>query len=113
LTASPLARDLLIVALGLGTLLYPYGVIFVGHGLAAAAAFGGYMVLARGQRRADLAWAGFLAGWAVMFEYQAVLVALALAAYALHRHRARVVAFLLGALPPAAALAVYHTALFG
>jgi hypothetical protein len=39
ITRSPAARDLLVVALGLGSILYPYGVIFVGHALAAAAAF--------------------------------------------------------------------------
>ena len=34
-TGSARARDLMVVALGLGTMLYPYGVIFVGHALAA------------------------------------------------------------------------------
>src|SRR5262249_28896014 len=36
LTGSPAARDLLVVGLGLGTLMYPYGQIFTGHALAAA-----------------------------------------------------------------------------
>src|ERR1022692_1658331 len=44
-TRSSLARDLLVVALGLGTLLYPYAGLFVGHALAAAAAFAAYMLL--------------------------------------------------------------------
>ncbi len=44
-TRSPLARDLLVVALGLGTLMYPYGNLFVGHALAAAAAFSAFMLL--------------------------------------------------------------------
>ena len=45
-TRSRAARDLLVVGLGLGTLVYPYGQMFVGHALAAAAAFGSYMLLA-------------------------------------------------------------------
>ncbi|HET6150842.1 MAG TPA: hypothetical protein VFH68_25115 [Polyangia bacterium] len=45
-TGSPTARDLLVVGLGAGTMLYPYSVIFVGHAQAAALAFSGYMLLA-------------------------------------------------------------------
>ena len=125
-TRSALARDLLVVALGLGTMVYPYGGLFVGHALAAAAAFAAYMLLdprpdppREGQRaptRASnrgLAGAGVLAGLAVIFEYQAILVALALGAYALVRHRRRGLAFAAGAMPPAVALGAYHTALFG
>ncbi|HEY4186070.1 MAG TPA: hypothetical protein VGP07_13430, partial [Polyangia bacterium] len=44
-TGSALARDLLLVALGLGTMLYPYGGMFVGHALAAAAAFSAFMLI--------------------------------------------------------------------
>jgi hypothetical protein len=121
LTGSPAARDLLVVGLGLGTLMYPYGQIFTGHALAAAAAFGSFMLLAPPGGRPDrplafdrqLLGAGFLAGWTVMFEYQAALVVAALAVYALHRYRHRAVAFINGALPVALALGLYHTALFG
>jgi hypothetical protein len=132
-TGSPTARDLLVVALGCGTLLYPYGVIFVGHALAAAAAFSSYMLSslegADPPRPSDvswpsrtrqsearqnvLAWAGLLAGVAVIFEYQAVLVAAALAGYTLVRHRRRSLAFFVGSLPAIALLGLYHTVLFG
>ena len=118
-TRSALARDLLVIALGLGTMLYPYGVLFVGHALAAAAAFASYMLLdldddsPHAPRWSALAGAGFLAGLSVIFEYQAFLVALALTAYALARHRGRVLEFAAGALPPVIALSAYHTALFG
>ena len=44
-TGSAYARDLLVAALGLGTLLYPYGGMFVGHALAAATAFTAFMLL--------------------------------------------------------------------
>jgi len=125
-TRSPLARDLLVLALGLGTLMYPYGNLFVGHALAAAAAFSAFLVLdaedgdevggswrPRGWTAIRLAAAGFLAAAAVLFEYQAVLVSAALAVYAAFRYRRRTAAFLLGALPPTVALGVYHTVLFG
>ena len=44
-TRSGLARDLLLVALGLGTMLYPYGGMFVGHALAAAAVFSAFILM--------------------------------------------------------------------
>jgi hypothetical protein len=124
LTRSAAARDLLVVGLGLGTLLYPYGQLFVGHALAAAAACGAYMLLAPAEERAGapgaghrrlrpLLGAGALAAASVVLEYQAALVAAALAVYALHRHRGRALAFLAGALPVALALGVYHTVIFG
>ncbi|HEY6475911.1 MAG TPA: hypothetical protein VI456_04970 [Polyangia bacterium] len=120
-TGSALARDLLLVALGLGTMLYPYGGMFVGHALAAAAAFSAFMLLddprhetgpARGAT-ARFGAAGFLAGAAVALEYQAILVALALTVYLVVRRRRLLPAFAAGALPPAVALGFYHTALFG
>jgi len=133
-TACPAARDLLTVAVGLGTLLYPYGVLFVGHAQAAMLGFGAFMAL--GWSRSDdgrdgrdgrataaaastvfapgrLAAAGALAGAAVVFEYQVVLLSAAVAGLAAWRARARFGWFLLGALPPAAALGAYHTLAFG
>jgi hypothetical protein len=126
-TRSALARDLLVVGLGLGTLVYPYGNIFVGHALAAATAFSAFMLLdgppddsgdATGVRwrRAELlrlAGAGLLAGATVAFEYQAALVSAALAVYAAVRYRTRALALVVGALPPAIALGAFHVALFG
>ena len=122
-TRSGLARDVLVVALGLGTLLYPYGGLYVGHALAAAAAFSAFMLLdddrneatdagARGARL-RLAAAGLLAGLTVCFEYQAALVSLALTAYTAVRFRGRVLAFVAGAVPPAVALGAFHTVVFG
>jgi len=119
-TGSALARDLLVIALGLGTLLYPYGGMFVGHALAAAAAFSAFMLLDRDEEapsRLSTGWAlasaGALAGLSVILEYQAILVAVALAGYALLRYRSRVLSFVAGTVPPAIALGAYHTALFG
>lgn len=121
-TRSARARDLLVIALGLGTLLYPYGGMFVGHALAAAAAFGAFMCLddvrgeppsTEGATNWSLAGAGLLAGLAVILEYQAILVSAVLAIYALARYRGRVWAMAAGALPPVIALGAYHQALFG
>jgi hypothetical protein len=116
-TGSAQARDLLVVGLGLGTMLYPYGVIFVGHALAAALAFSGFMLLERepkgAARPGRLAWAGALVGASVVFEYQVLFAAIALTGYAIARHRRGVLFFALGALPLAVALGAYHTVLFG
>ena len=123
-TRSVAARDLLTAGLALGTIVFPYAVIFVGHSLAAACAFGAYMLLAppsEGEpppRDESASWrqfflAGFWAGMGVLFEYQAVLVAGILGVYALGRYRLRAWPLLLGAVPPAVALGAFHTALFG
>lgn len=129
-TRSGLARDLLLVALGLGTMLYPYGGMFVGHALAAAAAFSSFILMddprldqaaPQGKQerqdarriRLQVAAAGFLAALAVTLEYQAILVALALTVYLIVRNRGAILPFAAGALAPAVALGAYHTALFG
>jgi hypothetical protein len=108
-TGSPLARDLLVLGLGLGTMLYPYGLGFVGHAQAAALLFGGYLA-ARAQR---LPLAGVLVGLAVMFEYQALLAAVVVAVSVLVAHRRLAWRFLAGALGPALLLGTFHTVLFG
>jgi hypothetical protein len=141
-SGSRAARDLLVVGLGVGTMFYPYAVIFVGHAQAAALAFAGYMLLSGGFARGaaaaagaaagarddappggggidthtptpQLIWGGFLAALSVMFEYQALLVFAVLAVYAWARHRRRAAAFLAGAAPAGALLGLYHTVLFG
>jgi hypothetical protein len=108
-TGSPAARDLLVLGLGLGTMMYPYGLGFVSHAQTAALLFGGY--LAARARRPALA--GLLAGLAVVFEYPALFGAAAVAGYAFFLERRRGWRFLAGALGPALLLAVFHTALFG
>lgn len=115
-TGSTHARDLLVIALGLGTMMYTYALGFAGHAQAAALAFGAYVCLLDARRSTDpkrLLLGGALAGLAVLFEYQALLVAIALAAFAAVEHRQRCLYFLAGALGPAAILGAYHTALFG
>ena len=117
LTRSAAARDLLVAALGLGTILYPYGVIFVGHALGAALCFSGFMLLStepsRAPRRSRLAWAGALVGFSVFFEYQIGIAAIVLGVYAFARHRREAIFFALGALPAIFAFGAYHTVVFG
>jgi hypothetical protein len=117
LTGSAAARDLLVVGLGLGTILYPYGVIFVGHALAAALCFSGFMLVslepARAPRRRRLAWAGALVGLSVLFEYQVGIAAAVVSLYAVARHRREAVFFVLGALPAVVLFGAYHAVVFG
>jgi hypothetical protein len=120
-SGSTAVRDLLVVALGAGTLIFPYGHMVAGHAQAAALAFSAYMLLDQADRSAAparssaarLAWAGFLTSATVVFEYQAVLVSALLAGYALVRYRRKAAVFFAGAVPPAFALGLYHTVLFG
>ena len=119
LSGSRAVGDLVMVAVGLGSLLYPYGIHFVGHGLAAAASFGAFMVLApppggtcaEGHQRA--AWAGLLAGLGVVFEYQNLLVAALLTVYVAIRRPRSLPAFLAGALPAVVILGTFHALCFG
>jgi hypothetical protein len=121
-TASPWARDLLVVGLGLGTMFYPYGLTFVGHAQSAALLFLGFALLlpaakqggspapAEGRR---LGLAGAFTALSVVFEYQTLFAAALVAGYAILLLRRRALPFFLGALGPALLLATYHTALFG
>jgi hypothetical protein len=101
----PVGRDLVVVALALGTPLYGAGQLFSGQALAAGAAFPAYVLLAEspGQAR-RLALAGFFTGLTLIFEHKAFLVAAALAVYATLRSGRRALPFFLGALPAAVVL---------
>ncbi|HEY0712786.1 MAG TPA: hypothetical protein VGF45_08945, partial [Polyangia bacterium] len=115
-TGSAFARDLLLVGLGIGTMMYPYGLAFVGHAQSAALLFAGYLALVPYREvapsRVRLMSAGALAGLSVGFEYQALLAAVLLAGFALLRVRGRVGWFVIGAAVPALLLGLYHAHLF-
>ena len=113
---SRLLRDLIVVGLGLGSVMYPYGVIFVGHALGAALAFLAFMALSppsggAATLRARAA-GGVALGAAVLFEYQLVIVAAA-GRLRLLALPAGVLVVLAGPLPFALFLAAYHTVVFG
>jgi len=117
ITGSGAARDLLVAGLGMGSMIFPYGVVFVGHALAAAMAFSAFMLLSlepvAQPRPGRLAWAGGLVCLSVVFEYQVAFAGLVLAVYGAVRHLRAALYFLMGTLPPLLFLGVYHTALFG
>jgi hypothetical protein len=108
-------------AYGFGTQALPYATVYTGHLLSGlfcfvAFALGFALRSGWGKRRGLLAaLAGFALGWAVLTEYQAVLIALVVLVYVLAslRGRGEVVTFLLAGLVPMAFLAWYNSVCFG
>src|SRR3954447_13747727 len=100
------------VTFALGTIVGPLGPTMLEHDVAAAFGFGAFLLAWR--RPALLVAAGAAAGTAVLFEYQAGLVCLVLAAYVAAGGGLRGLArFVAGAVPPAVVLGAYNTAAFG
>lgn len=102
------------VTIALGTLLLVYSTILFGHVLAALFLFAMFLVI----RRPDpslwaLVGAGALGGAAVVTEYPAALVVAVLTLAAILRHRTKALALLLGGVPFAILLGLYHIRLFG
>lgn len=105
---------LAVVAAGfLGTLLLPFSTLLFGHVLAAALLYGAYLLVVGSGSWKRLAMAGLLTGVAVTVEYTAVLGLLVLMAFTSIQHRRRIVAFIVGGLPAAVALALYNNVAFG
>jgi len=106
----PGTGGLALVAFGLGTLMAPFAAVGFDHTAAAAAGLAAF-ILAWSRR--PLA-AGALAGCAVLCEYEAAIVVVALAVYVVvkgGRHAA--FRYLLGAAPGVALLGLYGWATFG
>ena len=98
-----------LVGFGLGTLAGPLAATDFGHVTAGTLGFGAF---ALAWRRRELA-AGLLGGAAVLFEYQAAMIAVVLAAYVAIRGARPLLRFAAGALPGLLLLAAYDTAAFG
>lgn len=104
----------------LGTFARPFAGEFFSHQLTAALIFGAFVLLYR-VRHGELrlraaALAGLLAGYAVISEYPAALLVVALGLYALTMHadgRRAALALAAGALPSLLVGAVYNTLAFG
>lgn len=118
--SEPVLADATVFAIGLGSLLYGYGMMFVSHTQSAAAAFGAFALLedARTRRtvtagRAFLA--GLLAAGVTWLEYPGVFASLVLSIYALFclRPWKRVVPFGLGALVPTLLVMHFQWKAFG
>jgi hypothetical protein len=111
-----------LVAYALGSPVMVYSLLFLSHQLAAGCVGGAFMAavaLARRQTARPFLvalLAGFLAGSSVLVEYQSVLALSVIGIYFVVRvpNRIRAIgAALLGALPPALVLGIYHTLAFG
>ncbi len=122
--ASRFVRRATLIGLGLGSMLFSYAPVFAGHGLAAACLGGGFLLLIpkSGSRTstARALGAGLLIAAAVATEYPSALGAGLISLWLLMRMVRRdgfglrqAGAFALGALPPAALLALFHTVCFG
>jgi len=118
--AEPALADATVFAVGLGSLLYGYGMMFVSHTQSAAAAFGAFALLADaradgqiGRRRAVAA--GFLAAAVTWLEYPAIFASVVLSLYALRcvRPWPRLVFFALGAAVPTLLMMHFQWKAFG
>ena len=101
------------VVFGAATIAAPLAPTFFEHDAAACFGFLAFVLAWRQRRAGVLAAAGLAAGVAVLFDYSAGLIVLALAVYVAVRERARIGWFLLGGLPAALALGAYDRAAFG
>jgi len=106
----------LALTLAFGTIMFPYATEMTGEPIAAVCVFTAFYLLATDRLRPD-PWhamtAGVLAGWAVLCDFPAILIAGALAVYALFKLGRRVPAFALGAGGVALILFVHNAAAFG
>jgi hypothetical protein len=120
--ASRIGRDGALLAYSLGSMVFPYALVFMSHvpaTVAVGAAFASASALTRGEvrspRRAALVIGGLL-GLAMFVEYQAVFAAAIIALFVAFRARERLRslgAMALAAAPWLAAVAAYHTLCFG
>ena len=106
------------VAFGLGTLALPLAATMFDHVVAGALGFAAFVAAWSGslatERRA-LRWAaaGFLAGLAVLVEYQLALLAAVLLVYVATRSPRAPIFFVLAGLPSVVVLGLYNAAAFG
>ncbi|HKF86047.1 MAG TPA: hypothetical protein VKB30_09705, partial [Candidatus Limnocylindrales bacterium] len=104
------------IALGVGSIAFPFATMLFGHALSAATLFAAFWLLHRWRRTAGR-WepvaAGFLAGWAVLTEIPVGLGVAVLAGYALWLGRGVALRFLIGGLPVALLLGGYNWLVFG
>jgi hypothetical protein len=118
--AEPVLADATVFAVGLGSLLYGYGMMFVSHTQSAAAAFGAFALLAdaRADRRIGrgrAVAAGFLAAAVTWLEYPAIFASVVLSLYALRcvRPWPRLAFFALGAAVPTLLMMHFQWKAFG
>jgi len=107
----------LALLMAFGTILFPYATEMTGEPIAAVCLFASFYLLATNQNDHDsdrAIFAGVLAGWGVLCDYPAALIAIILAIYALVRLRPREIAsFAVGAGSVAIILLAHNRAAFG
>jgi hypothetical protein len=102
------------VTLALGTMVGALSTALFAHVPEAALCFAAFVVLARSRGRRAAAAAGALAGAAVLMDYEAAVVVVALGLYVAARKDVRaLVAYALGGVPAALLLGAYNTVAFG
>lgn len=102
------------LALGIGTMIFPYAVVLNHHVPAACAIFASfYLLLARGASRQVNTVAGLLAGLAITFDVLAGIVAATVGVIALVRLRRAVVFFALGSAIPLVLTALFDYQIAG
>ncbi len=100
------------LALGFGTMLFPYSTQLWGHPTATAFLMMALWGLLRGGR-APLFLAGLCAGMAAASDYLAGIAVITMGVFALVSHRRRAVWYVAGGLPVLAMFMLYHRACFG
>ena len=108
-------RAIFLLLAGLGTVLFPYAILFYGHGLVAFLVFASfYLTISPSPLKAMFL--GFASSLSVATEYQSalfILPSLVLFCSTLRHKKSLPLFFLLGALPPLVSLLLYHTYAFG
>jgi len=102
--------------LGFATILFPYATEMTGEPIAAVCAFIAFYILATDRLSPDplrLLVAGLLAGWAVLCDFPAILIAGPLSVYALLRLGRRALPFAAGAVSVALLLLIHNKIAFG
>ncbi len=121
-TVSETARRAALVAFALGSQAFPYALLFMSHALATAFLGLAFVAAVRLARDNTRRWhraavlAGFACAMAVMMDYQSVMAATVIGLYVLFRSSMRLrntFWMALGAVPPAAILAIYQKVAFG
>jgi len=113
-------RAAIVLAFSLGTLILPYSTLYYTYLPSAALCFGAFLIIER--YRDDerfpapaLAAAGFFLAYSFISSYESVLIAAPMALYLFFglKDKRRIMYFILGAIPPAAAMTFYNHACFG
>ena len=103
-----------VLAVVAGTILLPFGALLFGHVLGALfIALAVLLLLREPVTTRHLLGAGAMVGAAVTTEYPAFLAGAVVGVFALWRVRSRVIWFVVGGVPFAALLGIYHTIAFG